>query len=144
MGKPQTTSMIIDKIQSRVLIMITGNFDMGSQVSFLGRKRTDEGIFFKSPDGYAEQILETLGLSHARGAKTTGSSYSNNHSDRVSYVDQKDNKLYRGVVGKLLWLCPIRPDLTYATKELSRSLQAPTYDDMDKLKHLCRYLLGTK
>lgn len=44
---------------------------------------------------------------------------------------------YRGIggnakglqfVGKLLWLVPIRPDLSYTSKELRRALQSPTLD----------------
>ena len=43
-----------------------------------------------------------------------------------------------------MWLIPIRPDINYATKELSRSLQAPTMEDKAKLRHLLRYLKGTE
>jgi hypothetical protein len=32
-----------------------------------------------------------------------------------------------------------RPDISYATKELARSLTAPTTADQQKLKHLLRY-----
>ena len=34
-----------------------------------------------------------------------------------------------------------RPDLSFATKELARSLQQPTYLDMKKMKHTLRYVL---
>ena len=37
-----------------------------------------------------------------------------------------------------------RPGISYATKELARSLTAPTTADQQKLKHLLRYLQGTK
>ena len=52
--------------------------------------------------------------------------------------------MYRSIVGKLLWMSPIRPDITYATKELSRHLSEPTEEDMAKVKHLCRYLSSTQ
>ena len=35
-------------------------------------------------------------------------------------------------------------DIMYAVKELSRGLAAPTTDHSAKLKHLLRYLTGTK
>ena len=37
-----------------------------------------------------------------------------------------------------------RPDICYATKELARDLTAPTTHSQQKLKHLLRYLQGTK
>ena len=52
--------------------------------------------------------------------------------------------LCRRMVGKLQWLCPVRPDLNYSVKELARALSAPTKVHVTRLKHLCRYLKGTK
>ena len=48
------------------------------------------------------------------------------------------------MVGKLFWLALIRPGIAYATKELSRDLTAPTTESITKLKHLLRYIAGTK
>jgi len=43
-----------------------------------------------------------------------------------------------------MWLIPIRPDINFAVKELSRSLQHPTIEDKAKLKYVLRYIKGTK
>ena len=43
-----------------------------------------------------------------------------------------------------MWLALIRPDIAYATKELSRDLTAPTTESIIKVKHLLRYIVGTK
>eukprot|EP00438_Fugacium_kawagutii_P020509 Skav212686 [mRNA] locus=scaffold1930:133681:135171:+ [translate_table: standard] len=56
----------------------------------------------------------------------------------------KDHKSFRRIVGKLQWLAYIRPDMAYAIKELARSIQQPSIRDQRKLKHLIRYLAGTK
>ena len=58
-------------------------------------------------------------------------------------LDQGRRKLYRTAVGKLLWATPVRPDISFAVKELSRNLQAPTQQDEKQLKHVLRYLKGT-
>ena len=50
----------------------------------------------------------------------------------------------RAAVGKLLWLALIRSDISYATKELSRDVTAPTEQSLAKLKHLLPYLNGTR
>ena len=52
--------------------------------------------------------------------------------------------MFRTTVGKLLWLAFVRPDCSYAVKELSRDVKSPTFESLAKLKHLLRYLLGTK
>ena len=59
-------------------------------------------------------------------------------------LSKEDHGLFRKGVGKLMWLLPIRPDLSFAVKELARSLQGPTSECMSKLKHVLRYLQGTK
>lgn len=38
----------------------------------------------------------------------------------------------------------VRPDCSYAVKELSRDVKGPTIESLSKLKHLLRYLSGTK
>ena len=64
--------------------------------------------------------------------------------DGVSALWGAEVALYRRTVGKLIWMVPLRPDINYSTKELSRSLQAPTMEDKAKLRHLPRYLKGTQ
>ena len=59
-------------------------------------------------------------------------------------LSPEEHQQYRKLVGQLLWLCNLRMDIMYAVKELSRGLAAPTTDHSAKLKHLLRYLSGTK
>eukprot|EP00438_Fugacium_kawagutii_P020526 Skav212703 [mRNA] locus=scaffold1930:419946:420725:- [translate_table: standard] len=56
----------------------------------------------------------------------------------------EQHKLYRRIVGQLLWMCNVRNDIMYSVKELSRGLSAPNDDHMARMKHLLRYLQGTK
>ena len=59
-------------------------------------------------------------------------------------LDKEQHSYYRKTVGQLLWLCPVRPDVTFAVKELSRGVSAPTSSHLNKLRHLLRYLYSTK
>ena len=59
-------------------------------------------------------------------------------------ITADEHKLYRCAVGKLQWMTYTRPDICYATKELARDLTAPTTHSQQKLKHLLRYVQGTK
>ena len=59
-------------------------------------------------------------------------------------LERNEHKKHRAIVGKLLWLALIRPDIAYATTELSRDLTASATDSITKVKHLLRYIAGTK
>ena len=96
-------------------------------------------------ENYISDILKEHGLSAAKGANTPGSaSLKADVRDGVSALWGDEVALYRRTVGKLIWMVPLRPDINYSTKELSRSLQAPTMEDKAKLRHLLRYLKGTQ
>eukprot|EP00971_Amphidinium_carterae_P053429 1052639-Amphidinium_carterae.3 len=41
-------------------------------------------------------------------------------------------------------MCPLRPDIQYATKELTRAIQKPDQHDKQNAKHLLRCLQGTR
>eukprot|EP00971_Amphidinium_carterae_P052524 1034008-Amphidinium_carterae.1 len=64
--------------------------------------------------------------------------------EEEEYLTPEEHSLYRTVVGKQLWMRPLRPDIQHATKELTRTLQQPNIHDQKNLKHLLRYLHGTK
>ena len=65
-------------------------------------------------------------------------------ADHEQPLSTDEHAAYRRTVGKLQWMTYTRPDISYATKELARALQAPTTADQQKLKHLLRYLKGTQ
>ena len=64
--------------------------------------------------------------------------------DTDSPLTDSEHSKFRTAVGKLLWLAFVRPDCSYAVKELSRDVKAPTLESLAKLKHLLRYLSGNK
>ena len=83
-----------------------------------------------APKSYVKEMVELLGLENAKRVGTTGTATSTNEKDDdATILDKHYHKLYRKVVGKQLWLVPVRPDLSYVAKELSRCLQAPTNQD---------------
>ena len=85
-------------------------------------------------------------MEHAKPATTTGDKLgqSDDPGDPVNQpLDPARHKLYRTAVGKLLWATPVRPDISFAVKELSRSLQSPTLQNEKQLKHVLRYLKGS-
>ena len=60
-------------------------------------------------------------------------------------LDSAEHGLYRTMVGCLLYLsCWSRPDISFAVSELSRFVSEPCHQHMVAVKHLLRYLKGTK
>ena len=53
-------------------------------------------------------------------------------------LDRNEHKKYCAIIGKLLRLALIRPDIAYVTKELTRDLTAPTTESITKVKCLLR------
>ena len=92
---------------------------------------------------YVEKILTTLEMQNCRSVTTPGVDTLKKviGSEQVSPEMQK---LYRKVVGQLLWLSNLRCDIMYAVKELLKGLTGPTGDQFSKLKHLARHLSGSQ
>ena len=139
---------LFSAIQKQLLLRPTGELSIEQTISFLGRDITNKGDHYEISlsKGYTTTMLEEAGMTTCKAATTPGTAAnktSNDHNDNIP-VDKEEHALYRRIVGKLQWMTYTRPDLSFATKELARSLQQPTYLDMKKTKHTLRYLQGTK
>ena len=136
------------KAQKQLMLRPTGELSMEQTISFLGRDITNKGGHYEINlnKSYITTILEEAGMTTCKAATTPGTAAnktSNDNNDNIP-VDKDEHALYRRIVGKLQWTTYTRPDLSFSTKELARSLQQPTYLDMKKMKHTLRYLQGTK
>lgn len=62
-----------------------------------------------------------------------------------SGTEKFDSSLYRSAVGSLLYLSDnTRPDLTFTVPKVSQFNQNPTMRNWQQVKHVFRYLKGTK
>ena len=135
-------------IADKVLLKRTGELCKGASVPFLGRLLRHEGrsISILAVRHYVVGMLTEMGLQNCKSSPTPGVKPTTSllsAADSINALDTTEAKLYRRMTGMLLWLVPIRPDINYAVKELSRSLGSPTMLCMGKLKHELRYLRGT-
>ena len=148
-GNTKDTTWFYQEIRKVMLVKSTGNLDTeGSQVTFLGRLMTRAGnaVLLSPLGGYIETMLDLADLN----AKTKGVAVPGLATMSTAMKNELDvplapleHNLYRRIVGKVMWLCPIRPDITYAGKELSRKLVAPTRESWLRAKHLLKYLKAT-
>lgn len=75
-------------------------------------------------------MVGLLGLQSGKAIGTTATTSRTQKEDGASHLDYGNRRLYHRIVGKLLWRVWMRPDLSYNSNELSRTLQLPPFDDL--------------
>jgi hypothetical protein len=55
-----------------------------------------------------------------------------------------DATFYRSIIGSLRYLVHSRPDIAFAMGYVSRFMEKPTIEHLSAVKHLLRYIAGTK
>eukprot|EP00435_Cladocopium_sp_Y103_P022025 s349_g5.t1 len=145
-GEPDEVARIFKEIQTKMLLRHTGTCTPNKTVDFLGRKIANKGDHFEVSLGnsYIDNILQEANLQKATAAVTTGSNSITPTTEQDKLLDTEEHAHYRPMVGKLQWLSYTRPDMSFAVKELARSLQQPTVRDRQRLRHCLRYLAGTQ
>lgn len=119
----------------------------GKGISTLGRVllRYDKGIHLQGPKkGYITEMVELLGLWNGKAARPIATSTPTKKEGGATHMDNGGHRIYRRAYGTLLWLVPIRPDVSHASKEPRCPLLSSTFDDCAKLKHAIRYTMGTR
>ena len=144
-GSEADVSALVQDLQKDLLLKMTGTLNENQSVIFLGRnlKRTSTFISVGMSPAYIENMLELYGLKQCRSSLAPGTDTLRKQLDSEP-LSAEDHKRFRRVVGQLLWLSSVRPDIMFATKELSRGLSSPTSQHESKAKHLLRYPSGTR
>ena len=146
-GDKKAVAEVVESLQKELLLRVTGELSEGQEATFLGRRmrRTSTSVEMFMETSYIDRILEQAGVKTCKAAPTPGTdALKKGKAELAEALSPEEHQQYRKLVGQLLWLCNLRMDIMYAVKELSRGLAAPTTDHSAKLKHLLRYLNGTK
>ena len=123
---PILKKQISDKITIRWEADIKQDF-----VRYLGlewrRPQGDTGGFrVRVPSRYIKAILEQMNLTTCRPVSTPyGGEVKLSLDDQSPRLDEEHHRKYRHLIGSLMWMLQVRPDLAYATKELARAVQEP-------------------
>ena len=89
------------------------------------------------------KLFKMYGLENAKATSTTGDELGQEGPRVCKTLASARHKLYKSVVGQLLWATSVKPDISFAVQELNRKLKAPTHMLENQLNHLLRYLRGT-
>lgn len=117
--------------------------NLGGVKHYLGIdiERDSEGRFMISQPSYIAKIVQEAGLDDAKKSKfplDTG------------YVKQEgklleSNEEYRKLIGMLLYLTThSRPDIAASVSILSKKVETPRDNDLNEVKRVIRYLIGTQ
>jgi len=125
--------------------MISREFEMSmiDELSFflgLQIKQLKEGTFV-CQSKYVKDLLKKFGMEDAKPIKT--SMATNGHLDLDEGGNPVDLKLYRSMIGSLLYLTASRPDIMFSVCMCARFQAAPRECHLTAVKRILRYLKFT-
>ncbi|GJT62877.1 putative ribonuclease H-like domain-containing protein [Tanacetum coccineum] len=114
---------------------------MGELTFFLGLqvKQKEDGIFI-SQDKYVGEILKKFGFSSIRTASTPMETNKALTKDKDG--EDVDVRLYRSMIGSLMYLTSSRPDIMFSVCACSRFQVQPKVSHLNAVKRIFRYLKG--
>eukprot|EP00253_Pinus_taeda_P026483 PITA_26483 len=117
--------------------------DLGFLRYFLGIKvdQSENGVFIYQ-DKYVEAVLKRFNMQNSKAAVTptiVGLKLTKEDSSK-----DFDPKLYKSIVGSLMYLTATRPDIMHAVSLISRFMERPKETHWQEAKRILRYVNGTK
>ena len=115
---------------------------MGELKYFLGIQinQTSEGTYVDQTK-YVKELLKKFNLTESKMAKTPMHPTCCLAKDEVS--KKVDQKIYRGMIGSLLYLTATRPDIQFSVCLCARFQSDPRESHLTAVKRILRYLKGT-
>ena len=116
--------------------------DKEKEVRFLGRtiRLTSAGLEWEGDQKHCKAFVDKLNLGELKGVETPG--VKSDSKPKVGGFERPlssaDAKLYRGCVALFNFMSQDRVDLSFASKEVSKSMSNPTVGDWAPLKRIAR------
>ncbi|CAA7027778.1 unnamed protein product [Microthlaspi erraticum] len=134
-----------DQLVERFVKTMTSEFKMsmvGELTYFLGLqiKKSDAGITV-SQSTYAKNLVERFGMCSSKPPRTPMSTTVKLSRDESG--KSVDVKLYRGMIGSLLYLTASRPDLCLSVGLCARYQANPKESHLSAVKRIIKYVKGT-
>jgi hypothetical protein len=127
---------------SRIMIQKSEMSMMGELKYFLGfQVKQLQGGTFISQTKYIQDILNKFGMKDAKPIKTPMGT--NGYLDLDTGGKSVDQKVYRLMIGSLLYLCASRPDIMLSVCMCARFQADPKEFHLRAVKRIMRYLVYT-
>ena len=111
------------------------NYFLGLQI-----KQGQSGIFVNQTK-YTKELIKKFNMDNAKPAKTPMSSSTKLDADKKG--NKIDEKLFRGMIGSLLYLTASRPNIMFSVCLCARFQSNPRESHLTAVKRILRYLIGT-
>jgi len=111
------------------------NYFLGLQI-----KQTQSGTFIHQQK-YAKELLKRFNMEDAKQIDTPIATATKLDLEGTSSVVEQ--KLYRGMIGSLLYLTASRPDIVFSVGLCTRFQTSPKESHLQDVKRIIRYLKGT-
>ncbi|KAK2980808.1 hypothetical protein RJ640_020460, partial [Escallonia rubra] len=121
---------------SHPLEQVIGNVERGVTT----RSTSKEGIFINQSK-YTRELLKRFGLENAKPRGTPISPSVNLIKDENG--KDVDSKLFRGMIGSVLYLTASRPDIMFSVCICARFQACPKESHLSAVKRIFKYLSGT-
>ncbi|XP_019099598.1 PREDICTED: uncharacterized protein LOC109132442 [Camelina sativa] len=124
---------------------MTKEFEMsmvGEIIYFLGLqiKQSDHGIHI-SQSTYAKSLIQRFGMQISKSARTP--MISTTKLSKNTTGQKVDEKLYRAMIGSLLYLTATRPDLCFSVGVCARYQADPRMYHLNDVKRIIKYVKRT-
>jgi hypothetical protein len=138
-------SRFAEEILTHMKLKISPLLQIGMRYSHLkcGRSRLQDGMYISGNVKYTVAILESLKMETCKSAVSPIVTQLLNE-DKEDMCESEEATLFRHCVGVARFLVNSRPDLIFVVHILSKRLSAPCKADIGRLRHLARYLQGTR
>ncbi|KAL0561585.1 hypothetical protein IC582_002019 [Cucumis melo] len=103
-------------------------------------KQRNEGIFI-SQEKYAKNLVKKFGLDHSQHKRIPAATHAKITKDTVD--NAVDHKLYRSMIGSLLYLTASRPDIAYVVGICARYQSDPRTSHLNAVKRIIKYVHRT-
>ncbi|KAL4014323.1 hypothetical protein IC575_026525 [Cucumis melo] len=137
-GFPQDlVNNFINIMQSKFEMSMVGELScfLGLQI-----KQKNDGIFI-AQEKYARNMIKKFGLEQARNKRTAAATHVKLTKDNDGA--EVDHKLYRSIVGSLLYLTASRPNIAYAVGIYASYQADPRITHLEAIKRILKYVHGT-
>nr|AAO20078.1 putative polyprotein [Oryza sativa Japonica Group] len=140
--------MIITGNDCLEITRLKRNLSKEFEVKDLGQLRYFLGIeIARSPRGIVisqrKYVLDLLSETGMLGCCPVSTPIDQNHKLCAESGDPVNRERYQRLVGRLIYLCHTRPDITYAVSMVSRYMHDPRSSHMEAVYRILRYLKGS-
>ena len=147
-GDDAPTQEVIGALKKKYVIKVEGPFSLvGDEWEFLKRRYTIEGdysITVRPAAHFYQDIYDLLDCPRHRTTAGPGGGDSLFQVDDSKALSSSQAKLFRTIVGKLLYISGERPDAQVVIQYLAGKASQPTERALKVLKHLAGFLHSTR